>query len=398
MSDEQQPTGNQQKFAWIYDLGANKELSATAKTVATLAALKMAGQKGHFKASHKAIADLCGMSHRTARRAVDELFDRWYWEVESGAGGANTYTIIPPDERLEMWLDEERDWENECRKWEQAKDRWEFDVKKWLKAEATHFWLEAEAAERDNYITTIFDALIARGAYYQRAWDAAEGGWSKHRDSDGAWPTERVLAEISQIPDDKFEEIFGRPASTQPEPAEADAATEMDSPLATGGLPSAEFGLPPGHRWPTPLSNSNSPTSENDHSHKYLKSLKDFKVLQEDSAATRALDARSAAASQEHTAGPPITGGSGQPCRLCRDGIFLDADDYPVVLLAEDDDGSFPEKPLECRHSLEANLAEIRRIENESGGYWGLAKTGWYEIDSQFNLSDEESISINDVF
>ena len=111
--------GNQIKFAWVYDLCADTELSAPAKLTATATALKLAGRKGHFKATHKAIGALCGMTQRTVRRAADELACQNYWEIRSTdrGGGANVYTIIPPDERLELWLEVERGYKQDCREW-----------------------------------------------------------------------------------------------------------------------------------------------------------------------------------------------------------------------------------------------------------------------------------------
>jgi hypothetical protein len=64
----------------------------------------------------------------------------------------------------------------------------------------------------------------------------------------------------------------------------------------------------------------------------------------------------------------------------------MDPDDYPVVLMTED--GEVCE--VECQHSMDGNLAEIRRIESESEGYWAIARTGHREIDSQYGYLDDD--------
>jgi hypothetical protein len=118
-----------------------------------------------------------------------------------------------------------------------------------------------------------------------------------------------------------------------------------------------------------PLLNPDAPTSANDHSHKSFKSVKTYKDSKGEHA-PRALDARSA--------GPPK---NPTTCHLCDSGgTFMDSDDYPVVLFAADGEAV----EVECQHSMDGNLAEIRRSESESEGYWGIARTGYREIDSQY--------------
>jgi hypothetical protein len=57
-----------------------------------------------------------------------------------------------------------------------------------------------------------------------------------------------------------------------------------------------------------------------------------------------------------------------------------------VALLSDDPD---EEMRLACQHSMAGNLAEIRRIETESNGYWGLTLTGYPEIDQLYGFDDQ---------
>jgi hypothetical protein len=262
--DKSTPTGNQQKFAWIYDLGADKELSAPAKTVATLTALKLAGHKGYFKATHKAIANLCGMTYRTVRRAVDELAYQNYWDIQTLAGGANICTIIPPAERIELWLDEEDDYRQRYRRWLDAKKQF---VQKWLDAEnqCVTEWLLAEWDACDEYQRKVFDAVMDRCENSDYAWKVAKGAWATHQV--GKLPLADALAAVAAKPQETF---------PKPDPA-LDQSAEMDNPLSTDGQP-------PVHQWTTPcpqvdnpLSNSDSLTIANDQSHKSFKSVKTYK-------------------------------------------------------------------------------------------------------------------------
>jgi DNA-binding transcriptional ArsR family regulator len=248
MAEDKPPNGNQQKFAWIYDLGANTSLSAPAKTVATLTALKLAGHKGYFKATHKAIANLCGMTHRTVRRAIDELADQNYWDIGSTdrGGGANFYRIIPPEDRLELWLDVEKefveDWLDAQREYKRLCERWlnaEYaEYRKWLDAEKRFVtewlnaekrfiqeWLDAEKYARREYRGRVFDAVYDRCANLNHADAVAEAAWLTHQAGD--LPLADALAAIAARPQEKF-----------PAP---DESPEMDNPLSTGGQPPVQL-------------------------------------------------------------------------------------------------------------------------------------------------------------
>ncbi|OBJ86972.1 hypothetical protein [Mycobacterium sp. 1245852.3] len=81
-------------------------------------------------------------------------------------------------------------------------------------------------------------------------------------------------------------------------------------------------------------------------------------------------------------------------CSLCNArGLFLDGsqDDDGTELLYEmsTEDGLYS-RNIECQHSLEANLAEIRRI--ELGGKWEATKSCWHLIDDYFGHIFEEDV------
>jgi putative sterol carrier protein len=225
--DKPAPNGNQQKFAWIYALGADKTLSAPAKTVATLTALKLAGHKGYFKATHKHIAALCGMTYITVRRAADELYREKYWDIDAASGGTNTYFIIPPADRIEDWLDAERDHRQLCQKWLSAENQF---VQKWLSAEKQFVqkwldaekefvaeWLLAELDACDEYKLKVFNAVYDRCEDSEFAIGAATAAWKDHQA--GKLPPAHALQAIADMPQEAL-----------PEP---DQSTEMSRPLLT---------------------------------------------------------------------------------------------------------------------------------------------------------------------
>lgn len=139
--------GNQAKFAFIYEAGADPEISDAAYRVASLTALKKAGSKGFFKATRKEMAKLCAISLRKVDRAVSELARMNYWDVESSTGGANTIRLITPAERKELWDDAKRQWLDD-------EDRRIFAEK-----QAERERLEAEKAAHDEFIKTVNDAI-----------------------------------------------------------------------------------------------------------------------------------------------------------------------------------------------------------------------------------------------
>lgn len=322
--------GNQQKFAWLYALLGDTEISATAKTVGIGTALKLAGRKGYFKATRKAIANLCGLSLSTVNRAFVELAGNNYWGIDYKTGGANIYTLIMPDRRLEMWLASESEYQRQCRKW------------LWAEDEAIRSWLDAERA----YKSKVEWEEESRSKAPADETERASGG------SRGGSQCEQMTSPPCQI--------RGGGLSNPAIPL-----VNVDK----GGLSDPAI----------PLVMPDQLTSENDQTHKFLE-----RFLKEPERFSK--DPRN---DYPATSAPDGTPSARTSCQLCDDdGIFIDPDELPVVLLENTDNDDYEEYQVKCKHSLEGNLAEIRRIEQESNGYWGLAKTGYKEIDCHYGFTD----------
>jgi hypothetical protein len=244
---EKPPDGNKQKFAWIYAMAADTKLSDSAKLVGTMSALKLAGRKGYFKATHKALANLCGMTYRTVRRAVDELSRENYWSIDATSGGANEYFIIHPDERVDAWYQAIADYRRAYQAWVNAESNYKRSCGKWLDAERefeqrryAQKWLDAESDAKTAYTIEVFSACLDRGASYERGMDIAEAAWTDHQL--GRLPIEGALATIRDAPQDVL---------TPPE-----AATPDDAPLPDLDRPLATNGQTPGHQWTDPCPTS----------------------------------------------------------------------------------------------------------------------------------------------
>lgn len=232
-----EPTnGNHVKFAWLYDLCADTKLSAPAKLVATLTVLKLAGRKGHFKATHKAIGALCGMKYMTVRRAADDIYRENYWDITDTSGGANVYTIIPPDERMELWKDAVREYQEDCRDWLDAEkdfvQEWLYEekrfvrqwldaekrlVQEWLDAEKQFVaeWLLAELDAHEEFQKPLFNAVMDRCENTEYAYGVAKAAWKQHQA--GGLTLADALEVIARSPQDKF--------------PESDQSAEMSRPL-----------------------------------------------------------------------------------------------------------------------------------------------------------------------
>lgn len=145
------------KFNWSRDVSADPHLSQAAKHLAARMAIDKFGPNGAARATQKELAKICGTTIRTVRRATTELGDGSYWDVAQ-LGGANRYTLIPSDERVERWNDARRQWESIRRKW----DKWKSDCGRWLEKEAQHLWLDAEARSATEFTMPIFEAASRR--------------------------------------------------------------------------------------------------------------------------------------------------------------------------------------------------------------------------------------------
>lgn len=246
-------TVNKQKIEWVKEVGADPAISSAAARVAAMAALNLAYSKGCIRATHRHLGKLSGLPGRSVRRAVAELAEKYYWEIDATNGGANLYTLIAPEERLQLWLDAEDDHKEEWRAWLRAEKQYERDVRQWLDAEITLWlraekqftqewldaekrfaqeWLDAEeqyilewyVAEIDAqhaYEMQVFNAVLDRCGNTDHAMAVAQAAWGQHRQ--GRLPLEAALEAIAQQPQDSF--------------PDADVAT----PPATSGHPPVQL-------------------------------------------------------------------------------------------------------------------------------------------------------------
>lgn len=150
------PDGNKDKFAWFYAMNADPTVSIAAKAVGGVCVMKLAGRKGHFKATYKFIANLCGTSQRTVRRALADLIDKRYLHADICEGSASTYYLNPPVQRLQVWLDAEWDYKHDIERWLNAECNYEREIDQWLFAENFH--------KKKKFQDAIYAAAIARGA------------------------------------------------------------------------------------------------------------------------------------------------------------------------------------------------------------------------------------------
>ncbi|SLB52168.1 Uncharacterised protein [Mycobacteroides abscessus subsp. bolletii] len=350
--------GYAEKAAWMRAVTRDPALSARAKLLAHVAAWELAGHKGHFKATRKRLADLIGESLGAVRRAIAELDSQNYWDIEASSGECNIYHLITPEDRLARWERAKLDYRHECDSWAYAERVHKRRIEAWLDAERQFHdqqkfaeWLYAEAMAKKSFVEIVLEALCGRGVPPGTAAEGATQAWEAHL------PLEAALAQIAGLPDESIAALTARNEPTSP----------------TGEPTPAHLWADPGSPVNRPRFNSSALTSEEGHSHKSFKVSQDFKFPQK--AAGRAEARAHPAALQEQ---PALT-----PCPLCdQRGLFLDVDGWPVVVIDEE---GYREEQVRCQHSFEGNLREIRRIEDANAGDWGIARTGWDEIDSHYS-------------
>ena len=364
--------GNKDKFAWFYAMMADPEVSLKGKAIGAACVMKMAGHKGHFKATRKAVANLCGTSIATVRRALDDLIDTRYLDVEygEGAGAANTYTLISPAQRCEEWLNAETEYQRGMARAENKMRNWLHAEKKWC-----------EQQQELPFRTAIVDACLARGATPVRAHQIADQLVGKYRDQGIDLDIEGGLAAVSNAPDDRFTTAGKQPAGDDTDPAQkrADPGSPLSRPRLTPEPTPAQRRADPGSPLSRPRLTPDTPTSADDQTHKSFKdSERPIKVFQDLESEPALRDARKTRALR------PVRPSAGQ-CELCGpDGLFRDTSGLPVVLVADSDGDYFNEHPVQCQHSMAGNLAEIQRREKAEN--LALCKTGWPDIDSHYPL------------
>ena len=196
------------QFEWSRAASADACLSQSTKHLAARTVIDKFTTKGVARATQKELAKICGMSISALRRAIKELVDGYYLEVEQ-LGGANRYTMTPPAERIELWNVARHHWEDQCHRWDGAKRTWERSIERWLTAEAQYRWLEAEKRAKEEFTMPIFDAAKKRADEagivdpYGLAAELAEEGW---RMCD-AMTSKVVVDELSSVPVEEFLEL-----------------------------------------------------------------------------------------------------------------------------------------------------------------------------------------------
>ncbi len=367
--------GNKDKFAWFYDMLADTEVSNAAKVVGSGCVMKMAGRKGHFKATRKAIATLCGISQATVRRGLADLITLRYLTVElgEGSGAANTYYLKLTAQRYEEWLTAEWEYRQEIARAENELSRWLYAEKQWL---ANQKEIPFRAA--------VFDASIARGADPDHALRITDHLVRRYRDKGLELDIESGLASVAASKDEVFAPAAAKaenPPSSDGEAAQkrADPGSPAYRPRLTDEPTPAHGRTDPGSPAYRPRLTPDAPTSANSQTHKSFKDserpVKVFQDLESEPALRDALPRALRAGRLDDGA-----------CQLCGpDGAFLDPDGYPVVLGGGDSDEHWTEIPVKCQHTMDGNLAEIQRMEKANAGF-GLCKTGWPAIDSHYPL------------
>lgn len=346
--------GNKNKFAWFYDMLADPTVSLAAKVVGTGCCMKLAGRKGHFKATRKAIANLCGISQSTVRRGLADLIDKHFLEADIHEGAASTYYLILPAQRWESWLNAESEYENEIA-------RSHSQIERWLWAEKFH--------KQNRFRDAICEASMARGADRDRARRIADELVDKFQDREWDLDPASGLAYVAAYRADYF-----LPADAD----RADPGTPESRPRSAREPGSVRQRADPGPPESRPRLTPGDSTSGNGQTHNPFKDserpVKVFQDLESEPALRDALNARP----PHGSAGEPADRNAG-PCALCdRDGIFRDRYGNPVVLI---DDGGL-EYPVDCQHSMAANLADIQRREKAEDRF--LCRTGWSQIDSRY--------------
>lgn len=376
-----------------------------------MAALNLAYSKGCIRATRKHLGRLSGLSDATVKRAVAELAEQNYWCIDHTSGGANLYTLITPNERVQLWLEDESKRKQDFQRWLNAErraiDNWLYAEKrfaqewldaekeftqKWLKAEkrfvqdwldaeqeAIRDWLVAEIEAQHAFETQVFNAVLDRCDDTDYAMNVAKAAWRQHQQ--GNLPLATALDVIAQRPRDFF------PAADNREPGSGHLDTGVGPPEHRGRV-SLDPGIgSPEHRgWVNP----DSLNSENDRSTSTYKSDKLEVSTSHPSPTGRAPTGAPSGAAQETPSPQPAAGGQTKlGCQLCDDaGHALRLDNgEPITIGPSTDSAEWDEhkldsneRPLMCTHSLDGNLRNLKRIVCDADGKnWDTSWTGYGE-------------------
>ncbi|WP_176213559.1 hypothetical protein, partial [Mycobacterium avium] len=335
-------------------------------------------------------------------------------------GGANRYTLIPPEERVERWNDARRQWESICRKWE----NWKFDCGRWLEKEAQYLWLDAEARAKDEFTMPIFEAASRRACengvtdQYGFAIHMAERWWDwKVRLKCPGSP--KIVEGLNAATDEQIVELATRQGYHTPAPRCTECAAELPADRADLAVcidcawtvaeihqadnmsAQADKINPLGGQDRPPRRTESVPQADkvdtlNCENSDSTSPSRTVKVRQSPVAG-----ALGRAPAQEIPSPQPVAGGQSRAgvdgCRLCNDaGEALALDGGRVIMLTpsvESEDWD-KEYPLICRHSLGANYTEIKRTMRETGLCPNF--TGYGEdIDGPDEYAEDDCISLS---
>ncbi|MBI2696151.1 hypothetical protein [Mycobacterium nebraskense] len=425
---------NLAKFDWSRDVSADPHLSQAAKHLASRMAIDKFGPNGTARATQKELARICGTTIRTIRRATTELGYGNYWDVVQ-LGGANRYTLVPPDERVERWYAACRQWDSICRKW----DRWKFEDNRRLEKEAQASWLDAEARAKDEFTMPIFEAAARRASEnkvtdpYGFAIHMSEQWWDwKVRIKCPGSP--KIVGRINAATDEQIVELATRRGYHTPAPRCTECATELpadraelavciDCSWTVAEMPEADNMSAQADKIDTlggqnrhPRRTESVPQADkagalncgNGNSTSTSSTPKYVEVLQDASPTGRAPTGAPSGAAQnipspQPVAGGQAMGGTGRPdCQLCDDNghaLRLDNGEPIAVTLSLDSDDwddydlDNNERPFMCTHSLAGNRCELKRLADDADADWAPTWTGYgEEIDGPDYDYDEEEI------
>jgi hypothetical protein len=364
--------GQASKAAWIKAVGADRELTGSTKVVGVMAAFHHGySLQKPIRATRRYLGRLAGVGDATVKRAIKELTAQKYWTVDVNTGGANIYTIIPPDKRAGLWLTAESEWRREYEKWLFAEETWKKRVEQWLAKEAEYLWLAAEREYKIEFTDAISADIVGRGGDLTVAQRAAGNLWEQHRQGRG--PLDEALRVIADLPADRFRELFN------PDEPAADVEHQRPDPGSPVTRPQVTNDPTPGYQCADPGSpadrgrvTSNSVTSTNEPSTSSSRSPRAARPVGEIQNEPAPL-ARSARSAGSPDSGEPSDGEQHQQdpmtasCQLCdADGYLLDEHGDRVEVFDEREhhkygvDGS-PGLSVRCYHD-DIN-ATVRSIE-----------------------------------
>jgi hypothetical protein len=176
-----EPTGTARrgwKFDWFRQVRPSRDLSPSAKLVASAIVFDHASENGSFRVSLRQLGDEIGAGEKTAQRAIKELIRYQFVRRTPEPGDPNKCRIIPADTRVRMWLSEEEGFLGE--------------LQDWLAAEKRHD--DRQRVQRDQWIT--HEGAHLRGELLKLADNNGIG-----RGRQEAWVQKLVADALAQIKD-----------------------------------------------------------------------------------------------------------------------------------------------------------------------------------------------------